>query len=57
MVCKVQQRYAVQECDATMMRRIIEAGYKKIFNVQISTINIQWKCIFIKTFSSDKNAV
>ncbi len=57
MVCKVQQRYAVQECDATMMRRIIEAGYKKIFNIQISAINIQWNCIFIKTFSSNKNAV
>jgi hypothetical protein len=39
MVCKVQQRYAVQECDATMMRRIIEAGYKKIFKSQQSIFN------------------
>jgi hypothetical protein len=30
MVYNVQQRYAVEECDATMINRIIAAGYKKI---------------------------
>ncbi|MFZ1305720.1 MAG: hypothetical protein WAR80_07750, partial [Ferruginibacter sp.] len=39
--CNVPQRYAVQECDATMFNRINKAGGKKysIYNAQCSIFN------------------